>query len=319
MKTTSTFLPRGLIALTLLIALGAQVQIGQGQEQAPGFYRIKISDYTVTSVSDGSTPLPFDHLLTDISPAEVKARLATNHEPLPLPTSVNAFVVDTGSKRILIDAGAGTLFKPYCGELTANLTAAGYPPDKIDVVLLTHIHGDHSGGLTVGGQRVFLNADVYVSRAERDYWFDPEKEAAAPADRKHYFREGQAALQPYIVAGRLKTFDAPADLFPGISAVPEPGHTPGMSGYRIERAGQALLLWGDIVHAADIQFASPKVTIVFDVEPKAAAQRRALVLADAASKGYLIGAAHISFPGFGHVRKDRTGYAWIPAPYNSRP
>lgn len=118
---------------------------------------------------------------------------------------------------------------------------------------------------------------------------------------------------------RRATFDAPATLFPGVSAIPLRGHTPGQSGYVIESKGQRLLLWGDVIHSAEFQFSDPRVTIHYDVDPKAAASTRAAILADAATSGILVGGAHISFPGLGHVARSTKGYSWLPQSWSSQP
>jgi glyoxylase-like metal-dependent hydrolase (beta-lactamase superfamily II) len=96
-------------------------------------------------------------------PQAVRDAMARAHQALPIELSINAFLINTGSALVLVDTDAGELFGPR-GRLIANLRASGYQPEQIDAVLLTHIHGEHSGGLSIGGQRVFPNADIYVGR-----------------------------------------------------------------------------------------------------------------------------------------------------------
>jgi glyoxylase-like metal-dependent hydrolase (beta-lactamase superfamily II) len=314
-----TVRPPGLalaIMAALTAAASAQEAVPQVRAQAPGYYRMMLGDYEITAVSDGTVPQAFDKLMTNTTPEEVRALVARCHETLPLEVSINTFLINSGSRLVLVDTGAGRLFGPKSGgRLVANLKAAGYRPGQIGAVLLTHIHADHSGGLTVGGEVVFPNAVVYVNEHEKDYWLDSSEAAKAPAEKKASFTQAHEALDPYVRSDRLKAFDGKVELFPGISTLPVPGHTPGHTYYVVESKGQKLVLLGDTVHAAEVQFPRPSITIRYDVDARAAAAQREKIFADAAEEGYWVGAAHISFPGLGHVRVDGEGYAWVPATY----
>jgi glyoxylase-like metal-dependent hydrolase (beta-lactamase superfamily II) len=293
---------------------GDQDSVGWEAQQAPGFYRFRLGDFRITVLSDGTYPLDVSTVMSE--PKKVRSEMAASHQALPVELSINCYLVDTGAKKILVDTGAGELFGATSGHLVANLRAAGYGPESIDVVLLTHIHGDHSGGLSIGGRRVFPNATVYVDRRDPDYWLSTEGEANAPAYRKPMFAQAHRTVDPYVNAGRLHPFDGAVELFPGVRSITEYGHTPGLSGYMIESRGQRLLLWGDIVHAAEVQFRDPNITIEYDVDPRAARATRKRIFADAAQQGYLVGADHISFPGVGHVRAEQSGFSWVPVPYS---
>ena len=314
------------IAATALIALAvglagsstmALAFSGWVARQAPGFYRLRLGDFRITALSDGTAERDLVKIMS--KPEAVRTAFENAHEALPAELSINAYLVDTGDKRILIDTGAGELFGGTSGHIVTNLRAAGYEPEAIDAILLTHIHGDHSGGLSIGGKRVFPNAIVYVDRRDPAYWLSAKEEARVPANRRTTFAQSHQTVDPYVRAGKLKTFDGPTTLFAGITSVPEYGHTPGLNGYMVESRGQRLLLWGDIVHATEVQFADPTVTIDFDVDPAQAIATRRRVLQDAARRGYLVGGAHLSFPGIGHVRIDHRGYAWAPSPYQAIP
>jgi glyoxylase-like metal-dependent hydrolase (beta-lactamase superfamily II) len=194
----------------------------------------------------------------------------------------------------------------------------GYTPEQVTDILITHIHTDHTGGLMDGTKRVFPNAVVHVERKEVDYWMDPASKQKAPEHQKIYFDQAAAKFKPYLDAGQVKTFEGAVELFPGIRSIPAPGHTPGHSFYSLERNGEKVVFWGDILHVAEVQFPDPTVTIAFDADPRAAAEQRKRAFADAAEKGYLVAPAHISFPGIGHVRRVDVGgeeYRWYPAPY----
>ncbi|WP_413736032.1 MBL fold metallo-hydrolase [Sodalis sp. RH21] len=290
--------------------------------QAPGYYRMMLGKFEITAISDGTVTIPLDKLLTNIPQPELRERLAQNHLSTQVETSINAFVINTGTRLILVDTGSGPLFGKDGGRLLDNLRAAGYPPEKIDTVLLTHIHADHSGGLVHNGRPALPNATVYVNRRDADFWLNPANITQVRDSEKHTFAESESSLRPVINAGRLKTFSGETELFPGVRALPDPGHTPGHTLYMIDSDGQKLLLWGDTIHAEAAQFARPATTITFDWNSEQAAAARSRVLADAARNGYWIGAAHISFPGLGHVAvlpaagKGKPAYRWIPANYS---
>lgn len=304
-------------ALAIPVAAPAP-STGWVDQQAPGFYRLRLGDFKVTVLLDGAAARDLPKIMS--KPDVVRAEFAASHQALPVELSINAYLIDTGKKRILVDTGAGELFGDAAGHLVANMRAAGYAPTDIDVVLLTHIHADHSGGLSIGGKRVFPHAVVYVDKRDPALWLNREAEAKAATEHRKTFEQSQQTVDPYVRAGMLKTFDGATRLFPGIRSIPEHGHTPGMSGYMIESQGKRLLLWGDIVHAAEVQFRHPAITIDYDVDPAQAITTRQRILRNAAEQGYLVGGAHLSFPGLGHVRADGNGsYAWIPAPYRATP
>ena len=199
---------------------------------------------------------------------------------------------------MLIDAGAGALLGgKSSGRLVANLKASGYRPEQIDAVLITHIHGDHSAGLTVDGKPVFPEATVHVHARERDYWLSSTEADRAPEKKKASFAQAHTALDPYIEKGRLKTFDGEAELYPGIRTWPHPGHTPGHTYYVVESKDQKLVLLGDTVHATQVQFPRPDIAMRFDFDSAAAADQRQRIFADAAEKGYWLGAAAHHFSG----------------------
>ncbi|NGY05744.1 MBL fold metallo-hydrolase [Solimonas terrae] len=270
---------------------------------AAGFYRLPLGKFTVTALADGSFDMPAPKLLIEDQPGIVKQLLGAAGYGDTVPTSINGFLIDTGSKRVLIDTGSGGAMGPTTGKLLEHLRAAGYDPAQIDEILITHLHPDHFGGLTHDGRMVFPNAVLRMSAAELKFWVDDAKTASADA---------RAALAPYRAAGHLQPFAAGATLDPGITAVDTRGHTAGHSSYRIESEGKTLLVWGDLLHVAAVQFADPKVTIQYDTTPTAAEAQREKVLADAARSGEWIAAAHIAFPGIGHVVKAGDEYAWQP-------
>ncbi len=302
-----------------LAAAGVQAAAPQVKTQAPGYYRLMLGDFEVTALSDGTVDLPFDQLMDKAKPGSVVKALSKQFLKPPVETSINGYLINTGTKLVLIDTGANGVFGPTTGKLLANLKASGYQPEQVDEVYITHLHPDHVAGLSKDGQAVFPNAVVRMDQHDADYWLNPDNAAQAPAGHKDFFAAAIAALKPYKDAGRLKPFSGETELVPGVRAHAAYGHTPGHTVYMVESQGQKLAVWGDLMHVAAVQFPDPTVTIVFDTDSKAAMPQRRKAYADAASKGYWVAIAHVSFPGIGHVAADGKGYRWVPANYSIKP
>ncbi len=315
-----------LTALTAALALGsaallvapatATAAAPQQRTQAPGFYRTMLGDFEITALSDGTVDLDVAKLLAEPA-AKTDAALAKSFEHGPLETSVNAYLVNTGTKLVLVDAGAGTLFGPTLGRLLANLRAAGYQPEQVDDIFITHMHPDHVGGLSANGQPVFPNATLHADKRDSDFWLSQANLDKAPADMKGFFQGAMASVDPYVKLGRYQPFEADGEPVPGIHTMATPGHTAGHTSYRIESKGQQLLVIGDLIHVAAVQFANPGVTIAFDSDAKEAERTRAAVFKLAAKDGALVGAAHLQFPGLGHLRAAGTAWQWVPANYST--
>nr|WP_179414625.1 MBL fold metallo-hydrolase [Mucilaginibacter sp. E4BP6]NYE67004.1 glyoxylase-like metal-dependent hydrolase (beta-lactamase superfamily II) [Mucilaginibacter sp. E4BP6] len=272
-----------------------------------------MGNFTITVISDGTLLMPLEHLIVGTKPGEVEQALAGHHRASPTETSANCFLVNTGGQLILVDAGGGEIFKAGgLGHILDNLAAAGYRPEQINAVLLTHFHPDHTGGLLRNGKIAFPNADIYMHQADYNILFG----ASGEKDQS----ENAGVIQIlglYKAGGRIKTFNSQSVLFPGITAIPAPGHTPGHTCYMVVSAEKKMLIWGDIVHAADVQFADPNAAVVLDANTTQAIAERKIIFAEAAKEGYLIGAAHISFPGLGYVGLNGDQYEWIPVVYST--
>ncbi|MQA19723.1 MBL fold metallo-hydrolase [Rugamonas rivuli] len=310
-------LATALLACPLMLCAAAQAAAPQVRTQAPGYYRMMLGDFEITALSDGTHAFPIDTVMTNIEPAQIARDLADAALQAPVQGSINAFLINTGSKLILVDAGAGSLYGDCCGKLIGHLRAAGYRPEQVDEVLLTHLHKDHAGGIAAQGTAVFPNAVVRLSQAEADYWLTPANKASAPAFLSSFFDSAVAAAAPY--QARWQPYAAFGRIEPGIDALPAPGHTPGHAMYLVQSRSQQLLIWGDIVHVAALQLPHPAATVKYDTgEADAQATRRQL-LQMAAGKQMLIGAAHIAFPGLGHIRPQNGAYAWLPLNYDGTP
>jgi glyoxylase-like metal-dependent hydrolase (beta-lactamase superfamily II) len=294
-------------ATTTALAAGPQLK-----GQAPGWYRLQLGDFEITALNDGTLDLPVDKLLQQPAAKTIKA-LQHRYLGVPLETSVNAYLVNTGTKLVLVDAGAASLFGPTLGRLLANLKAAGYAPEQVDEIVITHMHGDHIGGAS---STAFPNATLRIDKRDADHWLSPEQIAKGGAGAQAI----AALVKGFADGGRFKPFEgspAGVEIVPGVKAFPAYGHTPGHSNYVAESQGQKMMFWGDLMHVAAVQFPDPSVTIQFDSDPKAAAPERAKAYAAAARDGYYVAVTHVSFPGIGRLRADGKGYDWLPVNYSA--
>lgn len=312
-----SFQQRSLTALAFAAALAcaaspAFAAAPMAKTPAPGWSRVMLGQFEITPLSDGTVDLPVDKLLAQDAKKTTDA-LSKAHLKTPLETSANAYLVNTGSKLVLIDSGAGSFFGPTLGRLVANMKAAGYAPEQVDEIYITHFHGDHAGGLVNDGKIVFPNATVRANKKESDHWLSQAN--MEKAKDKGGFQAAQAALGPYVKAGKFKHFEGDIELVPGIRAQAAQGHTPGHTTYVVESGGQKLHLIGDLIHVAAVQMEHPEVTIEFDSDQKAAFAPRKKAFDAAAKGGYLIGGAHLQFPGLGHLAIQGKGYRYIPVNY----
>jgi len=167
------------------------------------------------------------------------------------------------------------------------------------------------------GKIAFPNATVRANQGEADYWLSQAHMDAAPKEKQGTYKGAMSSVNPYIAAGKFKSFDGDTELVPGIKAVASHGHTVGHTTYVVESNGQKLALWGDLMHVASVQFDDPSVVMKFDTDTKLAAIERKKAFADAAKQGYWVAGAHLSFPGIGHLRANNGGYVWVPVNYST--
>jgi glyoxylase-like metal-dependent hydrolase (beta-lactamase superfamily II) len=213
------------------------------------------------------------------------------------PMGVNAFLVRTPDKNVLIDAGLGQ-------KLFDNLQTLKVTPEQIHVILLTHTHGDHIGGLLRDGKAAFPNADLYISQAEYDYWSKGEN------------RQALNVLAAY--KDKLKLFvpeelgSKKNNLFPGFQGIAAYGHTLGHTAYLIESEESKLLIWGDIAHVMAIQIPLPEVSVTYDSDAKQAIESRKKLLDYVAKNKIPVGGMHILFPAIGNITATQKGYEFTP-------
>lgn len=278
--------------------------------QIPPVYRHRVGDIQVTALSDGTLERSLE-LLRSVSVNDAEKLLADAFRP-GVVISVNAFVLRSKGRTILIETGSGKYLGASAGHLLANMAIAGIDPAAIDTILLTHMHPDHSAGLTdvATGKAHFPNAELVVHENEPRHWDDDAAMARGTERQKLlFFQQARDQMAPY--RGRMRTFRQ-GEVAPGLTAVPCHGHTPGHSAFLVSSAGQQLLVWGDMVHIPEVQIPRPEVTIDFDSDPQAAAASRKRIFDMVASDRMLVTGMHLHFPGFGHLSRHGTGYAFHP-------
>jgi SagB-type dehydrogenase family enzyme len=213
------------------------------------------------------------------------------------PMEVNAFLVRTPDKTILIDAGLGQ-------NLSPNLNSLDIPAEQIDVILMTHLHGDHIGGLLRDGKPAFPNADMYLSKAEYDYWIKSDNKQAVNV--LSAYKDKLKLFVPEELGSKK------ANLFPGFQGIAAYGHTPGHTAYLIESEASKLLIWGDIAHVMAIQMPVPQVAVTYDSDAQQAIKYRKKILDYVSKNKISVGGMHIIFPAIGNVKAIQGGYEFTP-------
>ncbi len=286
--------------------------------QVPGYYRTMLGQFEVTALFDGTLDF-HPELLKNMDKQAIDKMFSHYYGQVTgIKTAINAYLIHTGDHLVLIDAGAGKFFsEDRQGRMIKNLKAAGYQPEQVDTIIMTHLHSDHTGGLSnEEGLAVFPNATVYANRMENEYWLSEEKAAAAPLDRQIFFRMARASAVPYLSTEKWKSIEAGMEIVPGIRALAAYGHTPGHTVIEVVSDGRTLLVWGDIIHSHVIQFSHPDVAIEYDSDSSQAVKTRQSLLKRSAEKRELIAGAHLPFPGLGYVIAEENGtYQWIPVEY----
>ncbi|OOR99185.1 MBL fold metallo-hydrolase [Haemophilus paracuniculus] len=329
-KTILTSLVAAALGLVTLPAVAqpaftpAKNAVPQLKTQVPGYFRTMVGDFEVTALYDGSGNLDTSLFtrFTQLSQADLEKMLDDAFSPRTYTGAAEgaiiAFLINTGDNLILVDSGKGEveaeMFLDKKGRLLDSLNAAGYKPEQIDIILPTHLHADHINGVVANGKMAFPNATIYLPNQEKAFWLDSPI-SQLPAEIQPLVQLARSAVEPYLKADRVKFYNAGEEVFPNVKSIPLFGHTPGHNGFEFSSKGETLLVWGDLMHNQVIQMAHPEVAIEFDANAEAARQTRLAMLPKIAERKLLVAAAHLPFPGLGHIRQEKEGYRWMPIEY----
>ncbi|MCA1409290.1 MBL fold metallo-hydrolase [Ensifer sp. IC3342] len=313
-RAFASALPLGLIGGSLLGGglLGDSAARAATQEAAKApvavnpFAQIRIGRFTVTALTDGYADMPYDYFPGRSAPEVERAASAQfTARPSGVRFLFNQYLVEDGERRILIDAGAaGSIGQT--GQLPQALAALGLKPDKIDAVIVTHMHQDHMGGLVPGGKNNYPGAELYIDRRDITHWTDPAKRNGAPDYLQTSFRMAEEVVRLYP---RLQAIDGEREIMRGVSIVDLTGHTPGHIGVRVEDGGKSMIMVSDMIFPV-VHPAATDVFFLFEQDRAAAKAMRDRFFPRAASEGALIAATHMPFPGLGRVVADHGKMRW---------
>src|SRR5262245_42713186 len=281
--------------------------------QNAGIYRLRLGAFEITVLSDGSFTLPSPLLATNLAEAELKEFVKANHIGADtFRTQINVVLVDTGDRKVLIDAGEGGSRQPTTGRLMASLQAAGIEPAAVDIVVLTHAHPDHLWGAvdTKAGTIRFPNARYVISDREWDFWSDPERHNPFPERFRGMIPGTQAAFK--LIADRTTRIKAGTEIVSGIATVESRGHTLGHMSVQLASGGEQALVVGDAITQVLISFAHPEWRPGYDGDMDQAVATRRRLLDQAATDRVLVLGYHFPFPGVGNVARDGAVYRWVP-------
>ena len=312
-------------AATMLPPLGtpaARAAVPPAGAQAPGFYRYRVGDYECTSINDGARSFPMpDTFVTNVPTEQALAAAEASYMPKGMVTvPFNPQLINTGSKMVLIDCGNGVAtFEPTkgaVGRTLQNLAAAGVDARSIDIVLISHLHPDHTNGIrALDGSMAFPNAEIMVPAKEWEFWMSDENAAKAQSDMtKNYF-----ANVKKIYAGiesKVTKYDWGKEVAPGITSVATPGHTPGHTSFAVASGSSKILIQSDVTNIPEFFLRNPDWHVAYDNDPALAQETRHKFYDMASAEKATVVGFHFTFPSIGHVEKDGAGYRLIPASWN---
>jgi glyoxylase-like metal-dependent hydrolase (beta-lactamase superfamily II) len=309
-------------ALTPIAAPAARAAVPPAGAQAPGFYRYKVGAYECTSINDGAFVRPVDNFVSNLSKDEALAASDAAYMPQgKVVVPFNPQLINTGSKLILIDTGNGIAsFEPTkgaVGRTLQNLAAAGVDPKSIDVVLISHLHPDHTNGIrALDGSMAYPNAEIMVPAKEWEFWMSDENAAKAQSNEmmKNYFANAKKVYTG--IESKVTKYDWGKEVAPGITAIATPGHTPGHTSFAVASGNSKILIQSDVTNIPEFFLRNPDWHVAYDADPDMAqATRHKFYDMAAAEKATVVG-FHFTFPSIGHVEKDGAKYRLIPVAWN---
>jgi glyoxylase-like metal-dependent hydrolase (beta-lactamase superfamily II) len=311
-----------LAAAPLAGSMAAHASAPPVGKQNAGFYRYKVGSIEVTVVTDGSNTFKFaDTHLTNKSRADLNSALEAAHYPKDLMTTpYNPIVVNTGSKLVVIDTGTGEAnyerTKGTVGQTQTNLKAAGIDRNAVDMVLISHFHGDHINGLLTPDKKLaYPNAEILVPAAEWKYFMDDGEMSRAPKGRMEtVFKGVRAVFDP--IGRKVTPYEPGKEITSGITSVATPGHTPGHSSFIVASGNGKVFVQGDVTHVPWIFVRNPGWHAFYDQDGPMAESTRRKVYDMLAAERMMVQGFHYPFPSHAYVEKTGSGYREVPVPWN---
>ena len=276
----------------------------------PGFKRVKVGAADVYAFYDGASRRPLgDEFVTNAPLEQVKALLASQGLPTDyIDIPYTPFLVVQGGTRILFDGGFADNGPPTAGRLRANLAAAGFQPQDIDHVVVSHYHPDHISGLRLrDGALTYPRATMHVPAPEHAFWMDDARMNAAPPALRGAF-QGARRVFSGLPAQQLKMFDPGSEVLPGITAMAAFGHTPGMCAFNLKSQGQTFTYLADLTNIPSLFARVPEWSAVFDMDAAMARQTRRRIFEMVVREKSLVGGFHFPFPAIGTMETSGSGY-----------
>jgi glyoxylase-like metal-dependent hydrolase (beta-lactamase superfamily II) len=313
----------GAAAVARLNVTPANAAVPQSGAQAPGFYRYKVGSYECTSINDGARTFPMpEKFVTNVPKDEALAAGDAAYMPKGMVTvPFNPQLINTGSKLVLIDTGNGVgnlePSKGAVGRTLQNLAAAGVDPKSIDIVLLSHLHPDHTNGIRLAdGGLAFPNAEIMVPGKDWEFWTSEENTAKAQSSEmmKNYFANVKKTFAG--LESKVTKYDWGKEVAPGITSIGTPGHTPGHTSFAVASGDAKVLIQSDVTNIPEFFLRNPDWHVAFDIDAAKAQETRHKFYDMAAAEKATVVGFHFTFPSVGHVEKDGAKYRLIPSPWN---
>ena len=310
-------------ALTSSFGLSpARAAVPPAGAQAPGFYRYKVGAYECTSINDGVFLRPVENFVVNVTKEQAQAEAEAAYMPKGMvAVPFNPQLINTGSKLVLIDCGNGVSMlepsKGRAGRTLQNLAAAGVDPKSIDIVLMSHLHPDHTNGIRAAdGSMAFPNAEIMVPAKDWDFWMSAENAAKAESNTmmKNYFANVKKTFAG--IESKVTKYEWDKEVAPGITSISTPGHTPGHTSFAVASGNSKILIQSDVTNIPELFLRNPDWHVVFDVDGDLAQQTRHKFYDMAAAEKMTVVGFHFTFPSIGHVEKDGKGYRLIPSAWN---
>ena len=287
--------------------------------QAPGFYRMRVGSCEVVILNDGARTFPQPQgFVRNVGRDEALAAADAAYMPAGKVTvPFNPTLINTGRKLILVDTGNGPSADGSVGHLTANLAAAGIRPEDVDLVLLSHLHPDHTNGLRAAdGALTFPRAEIRAAAPDWAFWMSDEAMAqAADPVTKGYFANTRKVLGD--LKERIGTYAWGEEVAPGVTAIAAPGHTPGHTAFAVASGADRILIQSDVTNIPEFFLRHPDWHVMYDHDPEAAQATRHRFYDLAAAEKALVVGYHFAFPSVGHVERDGPGYRLVPLAWSA--